>query len=97
MPSQLNRRPRMTARGVAFAVLSGAIKRDCLISRAALERVAALKNVDASDADPMDIFHAFEETINGVALRLLNTGEGERVLCLQPESFDRARATSRPS
>lgn len=80
--------PRMTKRGVAFAVSSGAKKRECLISTAALEKVAAIKNVDASDADPMELFRAFETTISGVAQRMVAADEASRLICLLPESFD---------
>jgi hypothetical protein len=85
--------PRLTKRGVAFAVSNGVKERECLISTAALERVAALKNVDASDADPMDVFRAFEETINGVARRLVAADGASRLICLQPESFENMPAT----
>lgn len=83
---------RMTKRGVAFAVSSGAKQRECLISTAALERVAALKNVDATDADPMEVFRAFEATINHVAQSLVAGDDASRLICLQPESFDDMRA-----
>lgn len=80
--------PRMTKRGVAFAVSNGARKRECLISTAALERVAAIKNVDATDADPIELFRAFEATINGVAQRMVAADDASRLICLLPESFD---------
>lgn len=79
---------RMTKSGVAFAVSNGAKQRECLISTAALERIAALKNVDATDADPMEVFRAFEATINNVAQRLVADDDANRPICLQPESFD---------
>lgn len=88
--------PRMTKRGVAFAVSSGAKKHECLISTAALARVAAIKNVDATDADPIELFRAFETTISGVAQRMVAADAASRLICLLPESFDGMSAGRRP-
>lgn len=84
--------PHMTERGVAFSVVTGMKRRECLISLEALQRMAALKNVDAGDADPMDVFHAFETTIDGVARRFIAAGERSRPFCLKPDCFGDIRA-----
>lgn len=87
-------KPHITRSGVAFAVLCGAKERECVISKEALQRMAALKNVDATDADPMDVFHAFETTINGVARCLCEGDASSCPLLLKPESFEDARSPS---
>jgi hypothetical protein len=79
--------PRMTNSGIAFTVLNGIDQHECLISIDALEQVAKIKNVDASDADPMDIFHAFERTISGVAQRLIASNAFSPLVLLRRECF----------
>lgn len=61
---------RMTKTGVVFTVRMDCDEQECLISREALERLSVIKNIDASDTEPMEIFHAFEATIGNVARRL---------------------------
>lgn len=63
--------PLLTAKGVVFTVLVDSLKRECLITDEALNRLSLLKNMDAATANRMDIFHAFEDTIKGVARRLV--------------------------
>jgi len=67
-------KPLLTPEGVAFMVRVDSLDRKCLITEEALEKLSALRNIDAMDANTMDIFHAFEETINGVARRLVAAG-----------------------
>lgn len=63
--------PLPTSEGVVFTVRVDSLPRECLITDDALDKLSAHKNMDFSDAGKMDIFHAFEDTINGVARRLV--------------------------
>jgi len=63
--------PLLTRDGVVFTVRVDSLDRECLVTIDALDKLSALKNIDVVDADAMDIFHAFENTINGVARRLV--------------------------
>ncbi len=64
--------PRLTENGVLFTVRVDSQNRECVILKEALEKLSALKSIDAADADTMEVFHAFEATINGVARRLIS-------------------------
>ncbi|MDB5762029.1 MAG: hypothetical protein JWQ21_1024 [Herminiimonas sp.] len=79
--------PRMTKSGVVFSIRIGSRSRECLISEEALKKLSALKNVDASDADPMEIFHAFERTIDGAARRLITANVRGTPLLMQADTF----------
>jgi hypothetical protein len=63
--------PLLTSEGVVFTVRVDSLNRECLITEEALHKLSALKAIDSADANTMDIFHAFEDTINGVARRLV--------------------------
>lgn len=86
--SQYLPQPRMTSTGVVFTIRTDCDDRECLISREALATLSALKNIDASDAEPMDIFHAFEATIDSVARRMAKEHGYSPLLVLRTESFD---------
>jgi len=63
--------PLSTSEGVVFTVRVDSLDRECLVTDEALNRLSIHKNMDFSGAGKMDIFHAFEDTINGVARRLV--------------------------
>jgi len=63
--------PLSTSEGVVFTVRVDSLNRECLITDEALDKLSAHKNMDFSGAGKMDVFHAFEDTINGVARRLV--------------------------
>lgn len=63
--------PLLTGEGVAFTVRVDALDRACLITKDALTELSRLKSKDGPQASMMDIFLAFETTINGVARRLV--------------------------
>lgn len=63
--------PLSTAEGVVFTVRVDSLNRECLITDEALDRLSVHKDLDFADSDKMDIFHAFEDTITGVARRLV--------------------------
>lgn len=76
--------PTLTESGVAFTVSVEFIKRDCIISREALAKLAALQS---GGDDPMETFHAFEAKINGVARRMIAANVQGTPLQLGPNSF----------
>ena len=76
--------PQLTDNGVAFTVLVDFVKRDCVISHDALSKLSRLKT---GDADPMETFHAFEATINGVARRMVAANVPGTPLQVGPNSF----------
>jgi Protein of unknown function (DUF1488) len=80
--------PRMTKTGVLFTIRTDREDRECLISREALERLSAIKNIDASDAESIEIFHAFEATIDSVARRMADEAVRGPLLVLQPAAFN---------
>jgi len=84
--------PRMTKKGVAFTIRMDSDERECLISREALEKLSAIKNIDASDAEPMELFHAFEVTIDSVARRLAVEHAYSSLLVLRTDCFDKANS-----
>jgi hypothetical protein len=63
--------PLLTDEGVVFTVRVDSLNRECLITEEALHQLSPFKNIDSADTDTMDIFHAFEDSINGVARRLV--------------------------
>lgn len=63
--------PLLTREGVVFTVRVDSLDRECLITEEALHKLSALKNINVVGSDTMDVFHAFEDTINGVARRLV--------------------------
>lgn len=63
--------PLLTGEGVAFTVRVDSLDRTCLITNDALQELSRLKAKDSPQASMMDVFHAFEATINGVARRLV--------------------------
>lgn len=69
--SQYTPQPLPTSEGVVFTVCVDSLNRECLITDEALDRLSVHKNIDFADAGKMDVFHAFEDTINGVARRLV--------------------------
>jgi hypothetical protein len=78
-------KPALTKDGVAFTVVTAEfITRDCLITKEALVK---LTNMPTENIDPLEIFHAFEAKINGVARRLVNANVPGDPLQLGPHSF----------
>ena len=63
--------PLLTGEGVAFTVRVDSLDRACLITKDALQELSRLKANDSPQASMMDVFHAFEATIKGVARRLV--------------------------
>lgn len=63
--------PRMQGNDVSFTVIVDSLHHECLIKEEALHRLSAMKNTDGPAASTMEVFHAFEGTINGVARRLV--------------------------
>jgi hypothetical protein len=79
--------PHLTDAGVVFTVRVDSLNRECLITEEALHKLSALKIIDVADANPMDIFHAFEGTINGVARRLVAARVPGTPLTMRPSTF----------
>jgi len=79
--------PQLTDAGVVFTVRVDSIDRECLVSREALEKLSTLKSVNTGADETMDIFHAFEATINGIARRLVAARVRGTPLVMTPNSF----------
>ncbi len=79
--------PHLFSEGVLFTVRVDSLDRECLITKEALDKLSALKNIDVMGADKMDIFHAFEATINGVARRLVAARVPGTPLMMTPNTF----------
>jgi hypothetical protein len=79
--------PRLTVKGIHFSVKTESVERKCFISRDALNELSRLKNIDATDADLMEVFHAFRTTIDGVAQRLIASNDSETPLVLTSNIF----------
>lgn len=84
--TQSTRDPYLTSEGVVFTVVVDSLKRECLIKEDALQQLSS-KNADASEPGMMDVFHAFEGKINGVARRLVAAGVQGTPLVLSRNTF----------
>lgn len=80
----------MTEDGVLFTIDVDAATHQCLISREALNKLSQLKNVDASDADALDIFKAFEAYIRPVAHDLFKARRPQKTIRLTSDCITRA-------
>lgn len=81
--------PLLTRDGVVFTVRVDSLDRECLVTVEALHKLSELKTIDVEDEDvaTMDIFHAFENTINGVARRLVAARVPGTPLMMRPHTF----------
>jgi hypothetical protein len=79
--------PVLTDAGVIFTVRVDSLDRECLVSKDALEKLSTLKSETAVGNETMDIFHAFEATINGIARRLVAARVPGTPLVMTPNSF----------
>jgi hypothetical protein len=76
--------PQLTSKGVAFHVRVDCVDRECIVSTEALAMLSKLKKINS---DPLEVFRAFEATINGVARRLVHARVPGTPLILSPKSF----------
>jgi hypothetical protein len=79
--------PRLTDQGIIFKVRIGSADHQCVISREALESLSDMKHMDVSDADSLDVFHAFEMTIRSTAESLADAEQSGPMLELRPSIF----------
>jgi len=84
--SHVIKEPYQTSEGVIFTVTVDSLKRECLIKEEALQQLSS-KNTEASAVGMMDVFHAFEGKINGVARRLVAAGVQGTPLVLSRNTF----------
>ncbi|OWW18236.1 DUF1488 family protein [Noviherbaspirillum denitrificans] len=85
-----SRLPHLSDDGIAFTVVVDSVARECLITLQALVTLSSFKSED-TDNDMMEIFHAYEPNINGVARRLAAAGVAGNPLVLRPETFSPPR------
>lgn len=85
--ADLHSYPLLTQRGVTFTITVNAKHRKCLITEEALHELSAVRNIDTSDANAMEIFHAFEGTVVGMARKLGAQNESDSLLVLTPRCF----------
>lgn len=86
--------PHLTMRGVVFTISTGAVDRQCLVSNEGLSALGKLKMIDTSDADVMDVFHAFELTISNIAHRVAAEHAPGTPIELTPSIFTRHAGTN---
>lgn len=79
--------PALTNDGVAFTVTVESVKHQCLVTHDAIQMLSAMKSIDDHDANMIDLFHAYEATINGVARRLVAAGVPGRPLVMRSTTF----------
>jgi capsule polysaccharide export protein KpsC/LpsZ len=79
--------PALTPEGVIFTVRVDSVARECLVTGEALQSLSALKHIDEVESSSMNVFHAFEATINGVARRLVTAGVPGTPLMMRPNTF----------
>jgi len=79
--------PHLTHEGIVFTVRVDSLDRKCLVTGEALDKLSTLKKMDVANSDKMDIFHAFEDTINGVARRLVAARVPGTPLMMRPSTF----------
>jgi hypothetical protein len=76
--------PHLADEGVGFTISVGAIERQCIISKEALDH---LRRTHGFSMSLMNIYGAFEARINSVARRLVLSGESASPLVLGPQVF----------
>jgi hypothetical protein len=86
--------PRRTNDGISFTVVVESVSRECLIRDEALQHLSTMKMGNGKSADTMDIFVAFENTIQGVARRLVSAGVKGTPLVMTANTFFRPPHTS---
>lgn len=79
--------PRLTREGVTFTVHVESVGRKCIVTLDALRKLSELKTIDDADADMMQLFHAYEATISGVARRLVAARVPGNPLVINPATF----------
>lgn len=84
--SQLQQ-PRLTKEGICFTVRVDSLDRECLITEEALQKLLELKPDAQDEADMLDVFHAFEAKINGVARRLVFARVSGSPIVLRSNTF----------
>jgi hypothetical protein len=85
-----NMTSRPTSENIAFVINFDSVKRPCSISRDALDRLAALKNIDGTDANSQELFKAFELCICSVAGTLMKDNPTQTSLHLTAKDMDLA-------
>jgi hypothetical protein len=85
--SQHKAPPHLTNHGVKFTVTVDSLDRECFIEEEALRQLSNLRNKEVAEADAMEVFHAFESKINGVARRLVAAGVQGTPLVLTRSTF----------
>ena len=83
--------PSLTKEGVVFFVVVDSVRHECLITPQALRKLCSVTS-ERSDPDMLEIFHAFEANIQGVARRLVAAGVPGSPLVMRPETFGSPRA-----
>lgn len=86
--------PRHTDGGIAFTVVVESVTRECMISDEALQHLSAKGLRDGESPDTMEIFNAFESTINGIARRLVSAGVKGTPLVMTSNTFSLPPRTS---
>ncbi|WP_194725736.1 hypothetical protein [Noviherbaspirillum malthae] len=81
---------RPTSDGVAFIVKAGESVRDCFMSREAINTLSRLKNIDGSDAEPIELFTVLEPFVRPLAQsRCIRTGT-DSPIHITPEDISSA-------
>lgn len=83
----INTQPQLAQEGVAFTVNVDSLTHECIVTHDALHKLAELKSIDHDDSNAMEIFHAHEAIINGVARRLVGAGVQGNPLVMRSATF----------
>ncbi|WP_176442625.1 DUF1488 family protein [Noviherbaspirillum humi] len=86
--------PHLSGEDIAFFVNVDALDRECLIRKEALQQLSGIKADEVSQFSPLEVFHAYEGKIKGVARRLVAAGVSGTPLVLTPETFSSPPRTS---
>lgn len=85
--NHINTRPQLAQEGIAFTVSVDSLTHECIVTHDALHKLAELKSIDNGDSNAMELFHAHEAVINGVARRLVGAGVQGNPLVMRPATF----------
>ncbi|GIZ50269.1 DUF1488 family protein [Noviherbaspirillum aridicola] len=79
--------PRLTQDGILFSVTVESVRRNCVVTRDALQTLSQLKSMDDAGGGLLGIFHAYEAKISGVARRLVGARVAGNPLLMNKATF----------
>lgn len=83
MMNQRAMQPRPSGDGVLFTLMIDSQKWECNISKQSLDKMCEERSIDSTDADALDVFHAFENTIGSLACNFIRAKVSNLCLSLK--------------